>query len=161
VEKERILVIDDNLEAQRQLAKQVLEGNGYQHLEALTAEEGLAAARDRDPAMVFLDDELPDRDSFAFLGELRALYAHIPVVFATDDHSTASILRAFRLGANDVVAKPLRTQETLEAIRRALASRRSLLRPSSLTEELRQTNRRLERRLQELNTVYAIGRAVT
>ena len=159
--EERILIIDDSLEAQQRLSKQVLEANGYRHLEALTGEEGLAAARDRDPAMVILDHELPDRDSFGLLEELRELYAHIPVVFVTGDHSTASVLRAFRLGASDVVSKPLQTQETLEAIRRALTSRRSPSRPPSLTEELRETNRRLERRLQELNTVYTIGRAVT
>lgn len=159
--EERILIIDDSLEAQQRLSRQVLEANGYQHLQALTGKEGLAAVRDRDPAMVILDHQLPDRDSFTLLEELRKLYAHIPVIFATGDPSTASILRAFRLGASDVVSKPLQVRETLEAIRRVLVSRRSSSKPSSLTEELQETNRRLERRLQELNTVYTIGRAVT
>jgi len=161
VEKEPILVIDDNLEVQQWLAKHVLEANGYRHLEALTGEEGLAAARDCGPAAIILDHDLLDRDSFPLLEQLRTLYAHVPVVFVTDDPFTASILRAFRLGASDVVSKPLQAEETLEAIRRALASHRSHTRPPSLAEELRETNRRLERRLQELNTVYTIGRAVT
>jgi PAS domain S-box-containing protein len=161
LEKQRILVIDGNLGAQRQLAKQVLEANGYRHLKALTGEEGLAAARDRGPAMIILDHQLQDRDSFALLEELRERYVHIPVVFATDDHSTASILRAFRMGASDIISKPLEPEETLATIRRTLASRRSPSKPTNLAEELRETNRRLQRRLQELNTIYAIGRAVT
>lgn len=161
MDEKRILVIDDNLEAQRRLAKQVLEANGYRHVEALTGKEGLAAARDRDPAVIILDHQLPDRDSFTLLEELRERHAHIPVVFATGDHSTASILRAFRLGASDVVSKPLEPEEALAAIQRTLASRRPRSKSTDLAEELRETNRRLERRLQELNTIYTIGRAVT
>jgi PAS domain S-box-containing protein len=161
VEKERILIIDDSLEAQRRLAEQVLEANGYRHLEALTGEEGLAAAHDWDPAMIILDGQLPDRDSFSLLEEFRERYVDIPVVFTTADHSTASILRAFRLGASDVISKPLEPEEALAAIQRTLASRRSPLESTNLARELRETNRRLERRLQELNTIYAIGRAVT
>jgi two-component system NtrC family sensor kinase len=161
VEEERILIIDDSLETQQRLSKELLEANGYRHVEALTGGEGLVAARDLDPAVIILDHQLPDRDSFTLLEELRERHAHIPVVFATDDHSAASILRAFRLGASDVVSKPLEPEEALAAIQRTLASRRPRSKSNDLAEELRETNRRLERRLQELNTIYTIGRAVT
>ncbi|MFW6136161.1 MAG: ATP-binding protein [Chloroflexota bacterium] len=161
VEQERILVIDDSPEAQQRLSHEVLQVNGYRHLEALTAEEGLAAARDRDPALIILDQQLPDGDGFALLEELRELCGHVPVIFATADDSTASILRAFRLGASDVISRPFQPEETLAAIRRTLASGRPPLRPTDGAEALRESNRRLQRRLQELNTVYAIGRAVT
>ncbi len=161
MEQARILVIDSSRETQQHLSEQVLQANGYQHLEALTAEEGLAAAREHGPALIFVAQGLPDQDSFALLEKLRALHAHIPVIVATDDRSTASILRAFRLGASDVVTTPLDPEEALAAIRRTLAAPRGRSTTSRLTEELRETNRRLQRRLQELSTVYAIGRAVT
>ncbi len=159
--KEQILVIDGDSAVQRQLATTVLAPSGYGHIGAFSGEEGLRLLHDRDPALIILDHELPDRDSFELLEELQGLCADIPLVFASATPSTRTILRAFRLGASDFVEKPFAAKEILAAIQRALPARRSPSAYRDLTNQLREANRQLEGRFQELNTVYAIGRAVT
>jgi len=159
--KEQILVIDSDSEAQRQLAEAVLAPSNREHLPALSGDEGLRLARDCDLALVILDHQLPDWDSFELLEELRGLCADVPVIFASADRSTKTVLRAFRLGARDVVTKPFAREEIWTAIQRALLARRRPSGQEDLTRQLQDANRQLQDRLQELNTVYTIGRAVT
>jgi two-component system NtrC family sensor kinase len=139
----------------------VLAPNDYEHLGALSGEEGLRLVRDGDPSLIFLDHQLPDRDSFELLEELQGLFADVPVVFTSGNPSTRTILRAFRLGASDFVVKPFAPDDVLAAIRRTLRARRPPSGHKDLTRRLREANRQLQDRFQELNTVYAIGRAVT
>jgi len=159
--RERVLVIDSNLMTQRRLMRSVLEPNDYEHLQALSGREGLELARDRDPAVIILDYNLSDQDSFDLLIELQELDALVPVIFASADQSTRTILRAFRLGASDFLRKPLESAEVLAALKRTLRDERSLSKRRDLTRRLREANRQLQDQFQELSTVYAIGRAVT
>jgi two-component system NtrC family sensor kinase len=159
--KQQILFIDGDLAAQRSLAEEVLAPNDGEHLRALTGEDGLRLLQDRDPDLIILGDRLPDRDGFDLLEELLELGLGVPVVFASSDQSTRTILRAFRLGASDFLAKPFEPRMVLDAIERTLSAPPSSSRHEDLTRRLRDANRQLQARFQELNTVYAIGRAVT
>jgi two-component system cell cycle response regulator DivK len=68
---ELILIIEDNAKNLK-LVRDVLQFNGYQTAEAITAEDGLVLARSQRPALVLLDIQLPGMDGFAALRELRA-----------------------------------------------------------------------------------------
>src|SRR5262245_41103805 len=69
---EKILVVDDN-ETNRSLAKATLEEEGYAVVVASSGAEGVAAfAADR-PHCVLLDVRMPDVDGFAVCTQLRAL----------------------------------------------------------------------------------------
>ncbi len=163
---EQILVIDADPGTQHRLAEAL---SGREHLLASNGEEGLRLVHSYDPGLIMLDHQLPDRDSFELLEKLQALCPDVPVIFTATDRSARTILRAFRLGASDFVAKPFDPEEIMAAIQRTLPA----LRPPStgsgpmhsrhddLTRQLREANRQLQDQLQELNTVYAIGRAVT
>ena len=159
--KEQILFIEGSLEVQHQLAERVLAPNDYECLRALSGEEGLRLAVSRHPALIILGHHLPDRDGFDMLKELQTRYADLPVIFSSRDQSTGTILRAFRLGASDFLARPFDPGEVLAAVRRVLPADRPRARHSHLTRQLREANRQLQNQFQELNTVYAIGRSVT
>src|SRR5258708_38562037 len=79
-----VLVVDDN-EANRSLARHTLEDEGYRVVTANGGAEAIVAfERDR-PDCVLLDVRMPDVDGFAVCERIRALPsgADTPVVFLT------------------------------------------------------------------------------
>ncbi len=152
--QKRVLVIEDSPETQQLLAELVLEPNGYRPIAALDGEEGLRLALEEHPDLIILDMQLPKMSGIEVLEALRQRDVDIPVIFATVRESLELVVQAFRLGARDYVIKPFGPQEMQEAIQRAFATAR-------VNEEREQLTQQLQRQLQELNAVYAIGRSVT
>src|SRR5262245_24735284 len=68
---ELILIIEDN-EKNRKLARDVLQVKGYKTIESETAEDGLKLALDKSPALVLMDIQLPGMDGITALKQLRA-----------------------------------------------------------------------------------------
>ena len=79
-----ILIVEDN-PRNLKLARDVLDHNGYDVLEAGTAEDGLVLARERRPQLVLMDVGLPGMDGVEALVRLRAdpATAGIPVAALT------------------------------------------------------------------------------
>ena len=65
---ELILIVEDN-EKSRKLVRDVLQYKGYVTIEAETGEEGVRLARERLPALVLMDIQLPGIDGIAALGD--------------------------------------------------------------------------------------------
>src|SRR5450755_1989365 len=80
----KILVVDDN-EANRALAKGTLEDEGYEVVLANGGAEGIAAFQKERPDCILLDVRMPDIDGFAVCERIRALPhgAETPVLFLT------------------------------------------------------------------------------
>lgn len=76
-----VLIVEDN-EQNAKLVRDVLEAAGMRTMSAATAAEGLALAREHQPALVLMDLRLPDLDGFEAARRLRADAdtGHIPVV---------------------------------------------------------------------------------
>lgn len=76
-----VLIVDDN-ERNRRLARDVLRAAGLRTLEAATGGEAIALAAELEPDVILLDLELPDVDGTAVAAELRkgSRTARIPVV---------------------------------------------------------------------------------
>lgn len=71
------------------------------------------------PALVLLDLNMPRMDGRQVLGELKADPAlrRIPVVVLTTSRADEDVLRAYDLGANGYVAKPVRFGDLVEVLR--------------------------------------------
>jgi two-component system, cell cycle response regulator DivK len=87
-----VLIVDDN-EKNRKLAREVLHSSGLATLEAGTGREAIALAAERQPNVILLDLGLPDMMGTQVARELhdRARTMHIPVVAlsalrAAEDH---------------------------------------------------------------------------
>lgn len=98
--------------------------------------------------VVLLDIETPTLDGFALLEKLRAdaRFANLPVVMLTGREDIASIDRAFQLGANSFVAKPINWRQLSYALRYVLRSARmeaDLLRERKRSQELLQLTNNL------------------
>lgn len=116
-----VLAIDDDPDFLL-ILKETLEKHGFTVRTASTAEEGLAAARERPPLLIVLDIRLPDRDGLDLLHELREDVStrETPILIASvvDER-----LEGLRLGAVEYLVKPIDRGKLVEAAVRALHSR--------------------------------------
>ncbi len=161
MKQKSVLVIEDSMEMQRLLAELVLEPNNYRLIEATDGEEGLKLALQKHPSLIILDVNLPKMNGFEVLEALRQRDVNVPIICTSVRRSPDLILRAFRSGAQDFVVKPFAPQNMLETIQRVTRSRQSTKHKPDLPRRLEEANRELECRLQELNTLYIIGRSVS
>lgn len=81
---ELILIVEDNPKNLK-LVRDVLQFHGYATLEAETGEAGVALARERLPALILMDVQLPGMDGRAALKLLKADTStqHIPIIALT------------------------------------------------------------------------------
>ncbi len=117
-----ILVIDDEPVLQDVLGS-LLEGNGFDYHQAMTAADGMRVLRDEEIDVVLLDLMLPDRTGLELLPEIKILDPHLPVVVITAYSSVESAIEAMRRGAFHYVPKPFKNEEVLHLVRRAAEQR--------------------------------------
>ena len=118
---ELILIVEDN-EKNRKLVRDVLQFKGYQTLEAETGEDGVRLARERRPALVLMDIQLPGINGITALGQLRSDPATraIPVIAVTASAMTHDRQKITAAGFDGYQTKPIRVMEFLAAVRAML-----------------------------------------
>src|SRR5262249_42923067 len=110
-----VLVIDDEPPSRRV----ALLANGYQVLEATTAQEGLTQAATRQPALILLDLGLPDLDGLEVTRQLRE-WTTMPIIVLSARGREADKITALDAGADDYLSKPFGVGELLARVRVAL-----------------------------------------
>ncbi|MFN0169095.1 MAG: response regulator [Bryobacteraceae bacterium] len=117
--RQRILVVDDD-EDLRVLAKKALLRGGHEALFAAGGEEGLRMIETHRPDLVLLDLMMPPPDGFEILRRLGAdeKTRGLPVIVLTAKGDEDSVRICFELGAVDFLSKPF-TPPQLDARVRA------------------------------------------
>ena len=118
---ELILIVEDN-EKNLKLVRDVLQFKGYQTVEASTGEDGVHLAKERHPALVLMDIQLPGMNGITALGQLRVDPATraIPVIAVTASAMTHDRQKIMAAGFDGYQSKPIRVKEFLEAVRTML-----------------------------------------
>src|ERR671939_256503 len=119
-----ILIVDDEPGILSTLGG-ILSDEGYATLATTSGEEALALYEERQPAVVFLDIWLADRDGLETLQALREADPSAAVVMMSGHGTTATAVRAIKMGAYDYLEKPLSYKRAVDAAAGALAYRRS------------------------------------
>ena len=121
---ELILIVEDN-DKNLKLVRDVLQFNGYQTAEAMTAEDGLVLARSQHPALILLDIQLPGMDGFAALRQLRAdpITKNTPVMAVTASAMEQDRQKILEAGFDGYMTKPINVKRFTEEIRTVLATR--------------------------------------
>jgi two-component system KDP operon response regulator KdpE len=118
-----ILVVDDEVSIRR-LLRVALERASYKVKEAANGREAIEMIAAEDPALVFLDLGLPDRDGLELIPLIRKQSQAIILIVSARD-ATEEKVTALDLGAADYVTKPFDTDELLARVRAALRHRLS------------------------------------
>jgi len=118
---ELILIVEDN-EKNLKLVRDVLQYKGYQTIEAGTGEDGVRLARERGPALILMDIQLPGIDGITALGQLRADPATraIPVIAVTASAMTQDRKKIMAAGFDGYQTKPIKVREFMDAVREML-----------------------------------------
>ena len=120
---ELILIIEDN-EKNRKLARDVLQVKGYKTIESETAEEGLDLAIEKSPSLILMDIQLPGMDGITALKQLKTdpETKSIPVIAITASAMTYKRVTMLAEGFDGYQTKPISVKDFLEEVRRVLDS---------------------------------------
>jgi two-component system cell cycle response regulator DivK len=123
---ELILIIEDN-EPNRRLARDLLQVHGYRTIEAETAEHGIAVAAEQRPDLVVMDIHLPGLGGIEALARLRAETATraVPVLAFTASVMAQDRSEIMAAGFDAFVSKPLDLEAFVQTVAAVIAQRRS------------------------------------
>lgn len=112
-----ILIIDDDIFICRTIQKQ-LANQGYVVKVAFTGISGLKMLKDHHFELVLCDFRLPDKDGLEMLQQIKKMDRRIKVVIITAYADVRIAVKLIKLGADDYIVKPLRSEEILGLARR-------------------------------------------
>ncbi|MFZ1864603.1 MAG: sigma-54 dependent transcriptional regulator [Polyangiales bacterium] len=116
-----VLVVDDEKNIRRTL-RMVLEGSGFNALEASSAEQCLEMLKENEVDLIILDVRLPKMSGIEALERIRSApeTRKLPVLMVSGHASVAEAVQAVQLGATDFFEKPLDRDRVLVTVRNAL-----------------------------------------
>jgi two-component system nitrogen regulation response regulator NtrX len=122
---EVILVADDEKNIRRAL-RMVLEGDGFEVMEAESAPQALATIHEHDIDLLILDVRMPGMSGIEALSELAKLPEAdgLPVLVISGHATITDAVTAVQRGALDFLEKPLDRDRVLVTVRNALRTRR-------------------------------------
>jgi diguanylate cyclase (GGDEF)-like protein/PAS domain S-box-containing protein len=154
VNKEKILVVDDNRQLGDFIAYRLLPSMGYSGHIVYNGRSAIETIRSSPPSLILLDLELPDATGLDILRQLQKEGFRIPTVLFTAHGSEHVAAEAFRLGVQDYLVKPVETEQLEATITRALTETRLRQEADRLTAELKE-------QVAWLSTLSKIGQSVT
>src|SRR5574341_363544 len=114
-----ILVVDDDLEM-RELVHDVLKDRGHQVTTAGSGQEALTLLADGDYAVVLTDLWMKGMEGTELLTEIKRLYPDIGVILMTAFGSVETAVEAMKRGASDYLTKPVKSEEIIRVVERAV-----------------------------------------
>ena len=153
----KVLIVDDHAlirEALRTVLNQIKRESVI--FEASNSRQAIPIVEEHpDLSLILLDINLPDRDGFSVLGELRERYATIAIIVlsALDDQET--VKRAFKLGALGFIPKTTDREVMLNAIQLVLSG--GIYIPSEILEREETTPSRLTSKLSAREVLDGLG----
>jgi two-component system, NtrC family, sensor kinase len=157
---ERVLIVDDSEEIRDFLSEYVLKPKGFEVLTAPNGLMGLEMAIAKEPDLMIVDQQMPRLNGLEVLQKLRERDLAIPAILMTAHGSEDTAVAAFRLGIRDYIVKPIDIDEISDSVDRALRESRLQRERDQLVQQLMESNSQLQRRAQELNVLYGVGKSV-
>ncbi len=131
-----VLIIEDDDLTREQMC-QLLEGKGYDCMEAATGEEGLEQAQTSRPDIILLDLKLPgERSGTEMIDDLLSSAPECFLFVITGKGDMDAAIDSFRAGASDFIQKPFQLEPVHQKIQNLMSYR-----------EAEEENRQLRRKL--------------
>jgi adenylate cyclase len=149
-EAHRILVVDDTPHNVKLLAD-IFSARGHTVITAESGHEALERIREDAPSLVLLDVVMPGMDGYEVCRKIREQPETqlLPVVMVSALDPEEERVKAIEAGANDFIAKPIKTAEVIARVRQLLEIRDLHETVRLQAEKLADWNRTLEDRVEE------------
>lgn len=120
--KRRILVVED-AEDNRRIMRDVLVNAGYEVIEAITGDAGVAMAEQHVPDLILMDIRLPGFDGFEATSRIKANppLRDIPIIAVTSYAMSEDNAKALSSGCDAYFSKPVSPRMLLAKIREYLS----------------------------------------
>lgn len=117
------VLIADDLKLFLEVEKSYLQRGGFEVLTAMSGEEAVRLALQRQPNLILLDLEMPKMDGAAACAEIRKnpALAATPIIIMSATSSTQNRDRCMSAGCTEFVIKPQKPDELLGMVARILA----------------------------------------
>jgi FixJ family two-component response regulator len=132
-----VFVIDDDALI-RQGIHSLIKTIGLSVETFASANDFMRAQRPDAPACLVLDVRMPGLNGLDLQRELSAAGVYIPIIFITGHGDIPMSVRAMKEGAMEFLTKPVRGQDLLDAIQKAIARDRGLRKERAELTEIRQ-----------------------
>src|ERR1700730_14376472 len=152
-----ILVIDDDVDLRNSLGR-LLRSVGLNAKLFASVSDFLQSEPTEGPSCLVLDVRLRGQSGLEFQRELAAAGRELPIVFITGHGDIPMSVQAMKSGAIELLTKPIRDQELLDAIQFGLTRDRSRRESESAMAGLRKRFATLSPREQEIMIQVARGR---
>ncbi|MGQ9524225.1 MAG: response regulator transcription factor [Armatimonadota bacterium] len=113
-----VLVADDDAHTRLVICK-ALQKRQYRVVTAANGVEACTKAMVERPDLVILDVEMPGRDGFEVVQQIRQRSA-VPVIFLSVHFNDLNVVMGLKMGADDFIAKPFSEQVLLAKVEAAL-----------------------------------------
>jgi len=115
-----ILVVEDDMMINKAITNKLVK-SGYQVFSANDGEEGIEKILDNIPDLIITDVMMPYINGLELIEFVRKnLKINIPVIVLSSLEDEESILKSFKVGADDYLSKPFGPEELLLRVRRLL-----------------------------------------
>lgn len=116
-----VLTVDDSASI-RQMVAFTLKTAGYEVIEAVDGQDGLAKAKSKTVDLVLTDQNMPKMDGLTLIKTLRGLpqYKTAPILMLTTESSDAMKAQGKAAGATGWLVKPFDPQKLLEVVKKVI-----------------------------------------
>jgi FixJ family two-component response regulator len=151
-----VFVIDDDALI-RDGIKSLLHSVGLRAETFPSARDFMASKRLEAPACLVLDVRMPGQSGLDLQRQLREADIHIPIIFITGHGDIPMSVRAMKEGAFEFLTKPVRGQDLLDAVQKAVDLDRKLQRERSELLKIRRSFASLTPRETEVMKLVVAG----
>lgn len=131
-----VFVIDDDRMVREGL-QSLIRSVGLRVETFASAQDFLIAKRQDAPACLVLDVRMPGLSGLDLQLKLSDANVQIPIIFVTGHGDIPMSVRAMKEGAHEFLTKPVRGQDLLDAVHKAIASDRVLRKERAEVSEIR------------------------
>ncbi len=117
----RILIVEDQ-EDNRRIMRDLFTSAGYETIEAVSGEEGVAMAKTHRPGLILMDIQLPGLDGYEATRRIKAdpTLHQIPIIAVTSYALSGDEVKALDAGCDAYVTKPFSPRLLLAKVREYL-----------------------------------------
>lgn len=122
-ENTNILIVDDE-PANILLLVKILQAHGYTNIVSTSDPlKSVELYKNNDSGLVLLDINMPEMSGYEVLNELKKLsnFNNTKVIASSGDISKSEINQALEAGFDDYITKPMKMQNILEIVEKALS----------------------------------------